>query len=201
LRLGEDHREQEVVPCLRELPDQHDHETGNGDGQQYLTVDTQHVRPVDLGCLHQFIRNAGVVIAEGEGRDGNAVDDVHQDQARDAAIKTDRIHELYQRDKDGLVGDEHTEQDQREDNVRTFEFPFCQYVPVQRSQYRGEDRGRDYHLEAVQQVGSQLFEGFQIIFHPHGFGQIPHRLHADLIAGFKSGDHHDVNGDQVEDDQ
>ncbi len=88
---GEHHRKEKVVPGGGELPDQHDDKTGDGDGQQNLAIDAQHVSAVDFGGFEQFLRHAGIIVAEGEGGDGDAVDDVGHDQRRDAAQSHGRM--------------------------------------------------------------------------------------------------------------
>ena len=86
---GEHHGEQEVVPGRGELPDQHHHKAGHRDRQQDVPVGAQHAGAVDAGGLEQLLGDAGVVVAEGQGGDRHAVDDVRQDQARQSAVEVD----------------------------------------------------------------------------------------------------------------
>ena len=155
--VGQDHRKQEFIPGLGELPDDHHREAGRGEREHDMAVQAHQAGAVDPPGFEDLGGDAGVIIAEDQGGDGNAVDDMHQHQPGQIAVQLDGLHELHQRDQDALVGDEHAEQDQREDQVRAAEFPFGQQVAVQRTQQSRKKRLRDHHHQAVADVGRKLF--------------------------------------------
>uniref|UniRef100_A0A1I8AN86 MHC class II antigen n=1 Tax=Steinernema glaseri TaxID=37863 RepID=A0A1I8AN86_9BILA len=78
---GEHHAEQKVVPDLGELPDQAHHDDRDRPGQQDAPEDGEEPRAIQPRRLHQGLGHAGVVVAEKQRGEGQAVHDVHQHQA------------------------------------------------------------------------------------------------------------------------
>ena len=63
-----------------------------------------------------------------------------QGQRPDAPIEAGQVHELHQRDQNRLVGNEHAEEDQREQQARARETPLGQDVAVDRTDKGGDNR-------------------------------------------------------------
>ena len=114
----------------------------------------QYVRSMP-GAVHprsldQLVRDRRVVVAEDQRRDRDAVDDVREDESRDARRGSGcRSKQLRERDHHGLVRDEQPEEEDREDEVRARELPLREHEAVQRAEDDRDHRGRDHELEAV----------------------------------------------------
>src|SRR5207245_7325742 len=104
--------------------------------------DAQDTRAVHACSLQQLARHSRKVVAEDQGANRNAVNDVDQDQARYASVETNGAEELKERDQDALVRDEHAEQKQGEDGVGAAELPLRENIPVERAEQRRENRRR-----------------------------------------------------------
>jgi len=66
----------------------------------------------------------------------------------------DGVGEDDEGDEDGLVGNEHAEEDQWKDDVGAFELPLGKDITVERAEEGGKNGSGDNHFEAVYQVGS-----------------------------------------------
>jgi hypothetical protein len=117
----------------------------------------------------------------------------------DPAVEVDGLHELHERDEDRLVGDEHAEQQQGEDDLGAAEAPLGEHVAVEGAEDRRSDRGRDGQQQAVDEVGAQRGEGRTEVVEVQPRGQLPHRGEVDLLEGLQAGDQHHVDRQQVED--
>ena len=105
-----------------------------------MLVDTKEARAVNAARFHNFGGDFRVVVAEDQGRDGNAIDDVTGDQTGHGACKADRAERLYEGDEDALVGDEHPKQHQRKNDLRAGETPLRQHITIHRPHQRRENR-------------------------------------------------------------
>lgn len=196
------HRKQEVIPCGGELPDQHHYKAWNGDRQEYPAINSQHVSAVYFGGFQQLLRETRIVVAEGQRCNGNAVNDMRQYQGRDAShpnVAQCVVDKDHERDQDGLVGDEHPEQDEREDEVRSAELPLGKDKSVQRTQHGRYDRRRDDHDETIPERGSQFIEGFDVIIEMDSLWQVPHGLEVNLCETLETRHQQDIHGDEIED--
>jgi DNA invertase Pin-like site-specific DNA recombinase len=83
---GHRHAEQEFIPDLRKLPDNHYHKARHGQWENDMLINAVETRAVDGRCFQQFVGNIDVEVAEDQRRDRQAVHRVNHDQAGNAAI-------------------------------------------------------------------------------------------------------------------
>src|SRR5712664_99036 len=198
--LGDDHqREQELVPDARELPDQDHDETRDGERDEDAAVDAEHRCAIDSCRLQHLIGDRRVVVPEDQRADRDAVDDVDQDQARDAAVQPDLLEHEDHRDQDALVRDEHPEQQQREEEVCAAESPLGQHVTVERAEQRRQERRGYYQLHAVYEVRQQLFDRGAVRLEGGRRGQLPRSAVRDLDERLERRDHNHVDRQEIED--
>jgi hypothetical protein len=87
-----------------------------------------------------------------------------QDQTGHAAIEIDVPDKFDQRNEDALVGDKHTEQDKREDDIGSAKFPAGQDEAIDGPQEGGENGRRNDQPETVAEVRGQiLISGHKVI--------------------------------------
>src|SRR3989304_6508671 len=114
---GDRRREEEIVPDGRELPDGDNHKPREREREKYSGVDAENRSAVYLRRLHELRRHSRIVVAEYEGGDRYSVDDVREDQPPETSIKVYVLQGLNQRYQNALVGDEHSEQQEEEEDV------------------------------------------------------------------------------------
>jgi hypothetical protein len=142
--------EQEVVPDVGELEDADNDEGRCRQRQHDLAEDAHESGAVNPRGLDQLVRHVREVVAEDERGDRDTVDNVHEHEALPPPVEIEEIHRLDHRDQDRLVGDEHPEEDQGEDDVRPLELPLRKQVAIDRADDRRQDGGRDDDPEAGQ---------------------------------------------------
>lgn len=71
-----------------------------------MPVNAQEPGPVNVRRFDHLCRDGGIVVAEDQRGDWDAIDHVREDQSPEFAIKTYGLHGAYQRDEDTLVGSE-----------------------------------------------------------------------------------------------
>ena len=162
--------------------------------------------PSILAASSSSLGISGVVVAEDQRADRDAIDDMHEDQAGDRAVEAHDLQYPHHRDQDALVWDEHAEQHQREDEVRSRKLPLGQDVAVQRAEERRADGGRDGDQEAVDEVAVEPANTLGRVAEPcpdvavevQAGWQIPHPRQADLLEALHACDDQQVDGQQVD---
>ncbi len=120
---------------------------------------------------------------------------MNEDQPVDIAIEIDRSQELHQRDQDRLIGDEHPEQHQREQDVRPPKPPLGQHIAVERTEDGRQGCRRNHQAQTVEEVRRKLIQRFGEAGRVQRLRKLPHRPQVDLIQALEAGDDHHVNRD------
>ena len=108
------------------------------------------------------------------------------------------VERADQRNENRLVGDEHPEQDQREDHIGAAEFPFREQIAVHCAEQRRDDRRRDDHAQARPEVRAQHIPGQRKATAIEVQRQVPHVREGHVGLVFEPVDDHDVDGHQIE---
>src|SRR5882672_1500319 len=153
--VAEGSTEQEFVPDVGELPDDGDYDDRSAAGQKYPKQHAEKIRPVDARRPDEFVRERGVVVAEEQSRETDAVDHVDEDQSLYGARQPEYAERLRHRDKHDLERNEDGKQHGREQQVGAAEAELGEDIAVERAdQRRNHDRGH-HQQEGVQKVGLQ----------------------------------------------
>ena len=124
--------------------------------------------------------------------EGNSRQDVAQRGVHAAA-------QLDERDQDGLIRDEHAEEDQREDQVGAPKSPFGQDVAVDRADHRGQHSGGHGDGQAVHEVGRELVPGLAEAPEVEACGQCPHAVEGHFVEALEARYQKHVDRDEVVD--
>ena len=155
INVREGRPEEEVVPDIRELPDDRHHDDRRRGGQQDTEEDAEEPRPVDLRRPDQLGREGGVVVAEKERREAKPIDDMDKDKPRNGARQPQNAQHPRHRDQHDLKRDEAGQKQHREDDPVALEAPLGQDIAVQRAK-DGRDRdGGNHHHDGVQEIRLQ----------------------------------------------